>query len=257
MKRSPKKQSLIRPFTYYSTRNQEHVFAPPFPAPQSAPPCKPPPAPIYVSPRGDFRTTARVIPERSGRWAWGFPRGKKGNRVNTISVRLALANNSDDPYRSYFIILHISLRELFWRGVQQPHETGGLEMKNVLTFTRGNPNGIFSDLKNGVLLSSLLEGHSCSPWCADHAAADAKRSNNQLFFFLQVHGSCARTPTSWPFQLSSRRSSQSTAPGRRSGRAPRSRSAATSRWCKCPRSRIARSLAHAPCPPPLRKIPPD
>jgi hypothetical protein len=162
----------------YSTRNQEHVFAPPFPAPQSAPPCKLPPAPIYVSSREDFRTTARVIPERSGRWAWGFPRGKKGNRVNTISVRLALANNSDDPYRSYFIILHISLRELFLRGVQQPHETGGLEMKNVLTFTRGNPNGIFSDLKNGVLLSSLLEGHSCSPWCADHAAADAKRSNN-------------------------------------------------------------------------------
>ena len=121
---------LFLHFFSYSTRNQEHVFAPPFPAPQSAPPCKLPPAPIYVSSRGDFRTTGGCIPERSGRWAWGFPRGKKGNRVNTISVRLALANNSDDPYRSYFIILHISLRELFWRGVQQPHETGGVEMKN-------------------------------------------------------------------------------------------------------------------------------
>ena len=49
----------------------------------------------------DFRffavsTTAKVIPERSVRWAWEFPRGKKGNRVNTASARVALANYSDD-----------------------------------------------------------------------------------------------------------------------------------------------------------------
>ena len=89
---------MVRAGPKYSTRNQEHVFAPPFPAPQSAPPCKLPPAPIYVSSRGDFRTTAKVIPERSGRWAWEFPRGKKGNRVNTTSARVALANYSDGAY---------------------------------------------------------------------------------------------------------------------------------------------------------------
>ena len=78
----------------------------------------------------------------------GFPRGKKGNRVNTNSARLALANNSDDPYRSYFCILHIPLRELFLRVVQQPHETTGVETKNRIYKPPRQPNGIFSDSKN-------------------------------------------------------------------------------------------------------------
>ena len=132
---------------FYSTRNQEHVFAPPFPAPQSAPPCKLPPAPIYVSSRGDFRTTAKAIPERNGRWAWGFPCTKKGNRVNTISVRLTWANGFDDPYRSYFCISNIPLRELFWRGVQQPHETGGVEMKKCFNFPPRQPQRNFQRLE--------------------------------------------------------------------------------------------------------------
>ena len=69
---------------------------------------------------------------------------KKGNRVNTISVRLTWANGFDDPYRSYFIILQISLRELFLRGVQQPRETVGVETENVRKLP-SRPNGIFSD----------------------------------------------------------------------------------------------------------------
>ena len=94
----------------------------------------------------------------------GVPARKKGNRVNTISARVALANYSDDPYRSYFIILHISLRELLLRGAQQPHETGGGGNEKKKSFSPlGQPNGNFNASKNVVHLSSLMEWHFLLP----------------------------------------------------------------------------------------------